>query len=708
MEAFDHLRFPLKIILHATKNFGAENFIAEGGFGKVYRGEFSNTMGALFNRLIDKADVSFRTEIMFLTSCSHENLISLMGFCDEGENRILVYEYADFGLSRHGPANQDRTFVFSEAKGTLGYCDPMYVEDMLLTKESDVYSFGVVLFEALCSRPCVEWKYTKYWSRSTTMKKDHYPTCRPKMESVVSKLKTALEFQEIFDVKIAEIGHRMSLNEIVFDFKPYKKTDVDHFRIPLEKIMDATKNFSAENFIAESRYGKVYRGEFSNTMGAVKLFNSSGYRVDTSFRKQIELLTSSGGGSLPESLLGFCDEGDKKILVYEYACNRSLDFQLMGPTLKWIQRLKICVGVACGLHYLHDPKVPDFGLQGINHCYIESGKILLDANWNAKIADFGLPGHDTMDVSKGEGTLGYCDPTGYKRLILTEESDVYSFGVILFEVLCSRPCVDWNYTDERRSLPILVKKRNQEQMLHSIIDVNLWQQMDQECFDTFVKLALQCLEKERKKRPTMVSVIRRLKFALILQEIFELNEEERRSSFSPNQVLLDTKSQETESSSSLEFRSVVGRNSVILYTTTIQFIKKTFTDCSSIRSIIKSYNVVYEERDLSMHSGFKEELQKMLGRNVVPPKLFIKGRYIGGAKEVLSLHEQDKLLKLLAGIPENSSKGPCKECDGLGFVTCGDCEGSRRLRRGGYGECTKCNEKGLVFCNSCKYATEIV
>ncbi|GJV84337.1 glutaredoxin domain-containing cysteine-rich protein 1-like protein isoform X4 [Tanacetum coccineum] len=157
----------------------------------------------------------------------------------------------------------------------------------------------------------------------------------------------------------------------------------------------------------------------------------------------------------------------------------------------------------------------------------------------------------------------------------------------------------------------------------------------------------------------------------------------------------------------LEFERICppgGSDSVILYTTGFRSIRKTFEDCSSIRFLLESFKVLYQERDLSMHLDFRDELWRILGRKVVPPRLFIKGRYIGGAEEVLRLHEQGKFRPLLAGIPVNLSDGPCEGCAGVRFVVCCSCSGSRKVDSGDADsteKCLECNENGLIICPVC-------
>ncbi|CAI9275004.1 unnamed protein product [Lactuca saligna] len=226
LKQLEHLKISFDVIKLATNNFGPENFIGVGGFGKVYKAEITSTDGLTKTVAIKRLDRrhgqgehEFLMEIMMLSRYRHKNLVSLLGFCDEGEEKILVYEFefngslekylsstsltwvqrlkicigaargleylhnplgtqqrvlhrdvksanvlldqfweakiADFGLSKMGPANQEYTFLVSNAVGTFGYCDPLYAETNILTKESDVYSFGAVLFEVLCGRLCI-------------------------------------------------------------------------------------------------------------------------------------------------------------------------------------------------------------------------------------------------------------------------------------------------------------------------------------------------------------------------------------------------------------------------------------------------------------------------------------------------------------------------------------------------------------------------
>ncbi|GFQ01527.1 uncharacterized protein at5g39865 [Phtheirospermum japonicum] len=147
-----------------------------------------------------------------------------------------------------------------------------------------------------------------------------------------------------------------------------------------------------------------------------------------------------------------------------------------------------------------------------------------------------------------------------------------------------------------------------------------------------------------------------------------------------------------------------GENAIILYTTTLRGIRKTFEDCNLARSIVESHNVQMFERDISMDSGFKEELRGLMGRkDVRVPLVFVKGRLIGGAEEMVRLDEEGSLGILLRGIPKAGLAG-CRGCAGIRFVMCYECSGSCKLL-GDDGKrslkCGKCNENGLIQCPIC-------
>ncbi|EXB88691.1 Uncharacterized protein L484_015376 [Morus notabilis] len=146
-----------------------------------------------------------------------------------------------------------------------------------------------------------------------------------------------------------------------------------------------------------------------------------------------------------------------------------------------------------------------------------------------------------------------------------------------------------------------------------------------------------------------------------------------------------------------------GENSVVIYTATLRGIRKTFEDCNKVRSIFQSHLIHVIERDVSMDSGFREELRRLMGtKEVKVPLVFVKGRLVGGADEVVKLEEEGKLGALFVGIPR--AFGCCEGCAGFRFVMCGKCNGSCKVldeQQKKMVRCGGCNENGLVHCPIC-------
>ncbi|PWA56267.1 jacalin-like lectin domain-containing protein [Artemisia annua] len=243
----------------------------------------------------------------------------------------------------------------------------------------------------------------------------------------------------------------------------------NQLKLPLDDIKSATNNFSSENNIGKGGFGLVYKGQLppSGTMVAVKRLDSkiSG-QGQTEFLKEIFMLARYKHDNIV-SLFGFSDEDGEKVLVYKHEDNGSLDNHLASTDLTWAQRLRICLGAARGLNYLHSSVGEG---HRVIHRDIKSSNILLDADWEAKISDFGLSKEGiknvqyTFVVTALCGTLGYVDPMYQETGILTKESDVYSFGIVLFEVLCGRLALIMEYEVPRRFLSQLVQHCNSDLM----------------------------------------------------------------------------------------------------------------------------------------------------------------------------------------------------------------------------------------------------
>ncbi|GJU20232.1 putative serine/threonine/dual specificity protein kinase, catalytic domain-containing protein [Tanacetum coccineum] len=181
------------------------------------------------------------------------------------------------------------------------------------------------------------------------------------------------------------------------------------------------------------------------------------------------------------SLIGYCSEFNEMMVVYEYISGGDLakrlhkvDGKSIRTPLSWVERLKICIGAARALDYLHTGT----GVKNIIiHRDVKSSNILLDENMAAKVSDLGLSKIGPVDQScthvstNVKGTFGYLDPNYFMTGRLTRKSDVYSFGVVLLEVLCGRPAVDPSL--DERGLVGWAQRNIKEGTLNDIIDLNM-------------------------------------------------------------------------------------------------------------------------------------------------------------------------------------------------------------------------------------------
>ncbi|CAK9323878.1 unnamed protein product [Citrullus colocynthis] len=144
---------------------------------------------------------------------------------------------------------------------------------------------------------------------------------------------------------------------------------------------------------------------------------------------------------------------------------------------------------------------------------------------------------------------------------------------------------------------------------------------------------------------------------------------------------------------------------IVLYHTSLRVVRRTFEDCRVVRSILRGFRVPIDERDLSMDSRFVDELQDAIGRkNLSLPRVFIGGRYIGGAEEIKLMNESGELKRLIERLPEAAATPSCCEvCGGIRFVVCEECDGSHKIyvEKIGFRSCNACNINGLIRCPSC-------
>ncbi|PWA73099.1 protein kinase-like domain, Phloem protein 2-like protein [Artemisia annua] len=474
----EHLKIGLNDINEATKNFDDSYIIGSGGYGKVYKADLEHFDSSNYSSKegVDKCDLprkrstvaikrinnpegeqGFIAEIETLTSCKHENIISLLGFCYEGNgSMILVYEHAskgslenylgssdkmanlnwlrrlkicldiahglnyihnntdhgkqkmihrdiksdnillgdswkakiaDFGLSKFHPADQTASTIYTNMiAGTYVYLDPEYEKDGKLNKKSDIYSFGVVLLEILTGRLAYDYVYTKVNEKGIApIARDHFEKGTV-MEIVDHKIKEETDehvfslskgpnkesldiFLEIaFRCVVESQAQRPTIEVVINELKKAldsQENHKDNLKLSLEDIKLATKGFSQDNIIGHGDSGNVYKGATHSTHGdniiaAKRLDKKSGHGdVDgltelaaAKFMAELDILMEYKHLNVID-LVGYCDEDDEKVIVYEYASRGSLDKYLSDDSLTWVMRLKICIDIAIGLEFLH-------------------------------------------------------------------------------------------------------------------------------------------------------------------------------------------------------------------------------------------------------------------------------------------------------------------------------------------------------------------
>ncbi|XP_071693714.1 probable serine/threonine-protein kinase At1g01540 isoform X1 [Rutidosis leptorrhynchoides] len=283
----------------------------------------------------------------------------------------------------------------------------------------------------------------------------------------------------------------------------------------LRELELATDGFADENVIGQGGYGIVYHGVVgdNNTQVAVKnLLNNRG-QAEEEFEVEVEAIGRVRHKNLLR-LLGYCAEGAHRILVYEYVNNGNLEQWIHGDVgpcspLTWEIRMKIIIGVAKALTYLHEGLEPK-----VVHRDIKSSNILLDKLWNSKVSDFGLAkllGADTSYITtRVMGTLGYVAPEYARTGMVNEKSDVYSFGILLMELISGRYPVDYKRPQEEVYLVDWVKLMVCNKSPEKVLDPKMIERPSSRVLKRILMVALCCVDLNSEKRPKIGHVVHML------------------------------------------------------------------------------------------------------------------------------------------------------------------------------------------------------
>ncbi|KAK4492415.1 hypothetical protein RD792_003220 [Penstemon davidsonii] len=277
------------------------------------------------------------------------------------------------------------------------------------------------------------------------------------------------------------------------------------------ELQEATNGFKEE--LGNGACSTVYKGVINNENGkliAVKKLGKMVEEAEVEFKAEVSSISRTNHKNLVQ-LLGYCDEGQNKLLVYEFMSNGSLSSFIFGNSRpSWYKRVQIACAIARGLCYLHD----ECSTQ-IIHCDIKPQNVLLDETLTAKISDFGLAKllrpDQTRTTTGIRGTRGYVAPEWFRNMPITVKVDVYSFGILLLELICCRRNVQTDVENENeeilsywaydcykiRTLKLLVA--DDEEAIYDIKQ-----------FEKFLMIALWCIQEDPSLRPKMKRVLHML------------------------------------------------------------------------------------------------------------------------------------------------------------------------------------------------------
>ncbi|CAH8275631.1 unnamed protein product [Arabidopsis lyrata] len=288
-------------------------------------------------------------------------------------------------------------------------------------------------------------------------------------------------------------------------------TTTHSLQFDLKTIEAATDKFSERNKIGQGGFGEVFKGVLPDgTEVAVKRLSKTSSQGAREFKNEAVLVAKLQHRNLVR-LLGFCLEGEEKILVYEFVPNKSLDYFLFDLSkqgqLDWKTRYNIIGGIARGILYLHQ----DSRLT-IIHRDLKASNILLDADMNPKIADFGIARLFEMDQTQAEtsrivGTYGYMPPEYAMKGHFSVKSDVYSFGVLVLEIIAGKKNNGLDQDGNARNLVTYVWRLWREGSPSELVDQSVGENYDSNEVTRCIHTALLCVQEDPADRPTLPSII---------------------------------------------------------------------------------------------------------------------------------------------------------------------------------------------------------
>ncbi|KAE8707728.1 Proline-rich receptor-like protein kinase PERK5 [Hibiscus syriacus] len=280
-----------------------------------------------------------------------------------------------------------------------------------------------------------------------------------------------------------------------------------------EDLSIATNRFSESNLIGQGGFGYVHRGVLSDGKEvAIKSLKIGSGQGEREFQAEVEIISRVHHRHLV-SVVGYCVVGAQRMLVYDFVPNKTLEYHLHGndvPVMDFASRLRIALGAAKGLAYLHEDCHPR-----IIHRDIKAANIFLDENFEAMVADFGLArlstDNHTHVSTRVMGTFGYLAPEYASSGKLTEKSDVYSFGIMLLELITGKPPVDNTMEDTLVdwARPLLECALETGNHIH-LVDPRLERNYDHTEMQRMIACASASVRHSARRRPKMSQIVRAL------------------------------------------------------------------------------------------------------------------------------------------------------------------------------------------------------
>ncbi|KAL6988675.1 putative serine/threonine-protein kinase pbl26 [Sarracenia purpurea var. burkii] len=307
--------------------------------------------------------------------------------------------------------------------------------------------------------------------------------------------------------------------------KTIENEDIAAQTFTFRELAAATKNFRQECLLGEGGFGRVYKGTLqpSGQVVAVKQLDRNGMQGNKEFLVEVLMLSLLRHPNLV-NLIGYCADGDQRLLVYEYMPLGSIEDHLLDipedkKPLDWLARMKIASGSAQGLQYLHEKANPP-----VIYRDLKSSNIMLDEEFNPKLADYGLAklglGGNKMHVPpRVMGTYGYCAPEYERTGELSLKSDVYSFGVVLLELITGRRAIDTTRPTQEQKLVCWAQPFFRDpKRFPEMVDPLLEGKFPVKSLNQAVGVVAMCLQEEPSVRPLISDVVAALSFLALVPD----------------------------------------------------------------------------------------------------------------------------------------------------------------------------------------------